>query len=107
MLFFFSSRRRHTRGALGTGVQTCALPILRTPRAQCSGKCRVGDQVPAMGGGRAETAGNLVLTLGAGLKVGQAVFQTILDALVVTHFKVQSGQEVGRASWRERVCPYV
>src|SRR3546814_9185133 len=27
--FFFSSRRRHTRCALGTGVQTCALPISR------------------------------------------------------------------------------
>src|SRR3546814_2708837 len=30
-MFFFSSRRRHTRCALVTGVQTCALPI-------CSGK---------------------------------------------------------------------
>src|SRR3546814_12800454 len=28
-LFFFSSRRRHTIGALVTGVQTCALPISR------------------------------------------------------------------------------
>src|SRR3546814_2775233 len=28
MVFFFSSRRRHTRCALVTGVQTCALPIL-------------------------------------------------------------------------------
>src|SRR3546814_3073313 len=27
--FFFSSRRRNTRGALVTGVQTCALPILK------------------------------------------------------------------------------
>src|SRR3546814_4506170 len=27
--FFFSSRRRHTRCALVTGVQTCALPIWR------------------------------------------------------------------------------
>src|SRR3546814_9383826 len=27
MCFFFSSRRRHTRCALVTGVQTCALPI--------------------------------------------------------------------------------
>src|SRR3546814_7291699 len=27
-IFFFSSRRRHTRCALVTGVQTCALPIL-------------------------------------------------------------------------------
>src|SRR3546814_15306383 len=28
LLFFFSSRRRHTRCALVTGVQTCALPIV-------------------------------------------------------------------------------
>src|SRR3546814_12752157 len=27
--FFFSIRRRHTRGALVTGVQTCALPIYK------------------------------------------------------------------------------
>src|SRR3546814_19249291 len=27
LCFFFSSRRRHTRCALVTGVQTCALPI--------------------------------------------------------------------------------
>src|SRR3546814_15054318 len=31
LLFFFSSRRRHTRCALVTGVQTCALPILTCP----------------------------------------------------------------------------
>src|SRR3546814_6541675 len=30
-VFFFSSRRRHTRCALVTGVQTCALPIYRKP----------------------------------------------------------------------------
>src|SRR3546814_1330646 len=30
-VFFFSSRRRHTRCALVTGVQTCALPILPRP----------------------------------------------------------------------------
>src|SRR3546814_3576016 len=29
IFFFFSSRRRHTRCALVTGVQTCALPIYR------------------------------------------------------------------------------
>src|SRR3546814_3537594 len=28
-MLFFSSRRRHTRCALVTGVQTCALPILQ------------------------------------------------------------------------------
>src|SRR3546814_1503434 len=35
--FFFSSRRRHTRCALVTGVQTCALPIctIRSKRIGC------------------------------------------------------------------------
>src|SRR3546814_9866147 len=32
--FFFSSRRRHTRCALVTGVQTCALPI--SPKRRCT-----------------------------------------------------------------------
>src|SRR3546814_5830076 len=32
-MFFFSSRRRHTRCALVTGVQTCALPISRRDQA--------------------------------------------------------------------------
>src|SRR3546814_16090030 len=38
IVFFFSSRRRHTRCALVTGVQTCALPICLDNRA-------VSDQV--------------------------------------------------------------
>src|SRR3546814_20112885 len=39
LAFFFSSRRRHTRCALVTGVQTCALPILINRFAQ-----RVADR---------------------------------------------------------------
>src|SRR3546814_8052384 len=35
-IFFFSSRRRHTRCALVTGVQTCALPISRRHSRQVS-----------------------------------------------------------------------
>src|SRR3546814_1026749 len=35
-VFFFSSRRRHTRCALVTGVQTCALPIWRHHRQPLS-----------------------------------------------------------------------
>src|SRR5213078_3942331 len=31
LFFFFSSRRRHTRFELVTGVQTCALPIWDAP----------------------------------------------------------------------------
>src|SRR3546814_6121621 len=36
LLFFFSSRRRHTRCALVTGVQTCALPIYLAQVRLCS-----------------------------------------------------------------------
>src|SRR3546814_15603738 len=37
LVFFFSSRRRHTRCALVTGVQTCALPISSPGSASASG----------------------------------------------------------------------
>src|SRR3546814_11319880 len=40
--FFFSIRRRHTRGALVTGVQTCALPIFK---AQTGGYGQGSDQM--------------------------------------------------------------
>src|SRR3546814_7837998 len=47
-MFFLSSRRRHTTCALETGVQTCALPILRTALfAQGSG--RMGLVVAGLG----------------------------------------------------------
>src|SRR3546814_5406613 len=45
--FFFSSRRRHTRCALVTGVQTCALPIYE------SGTALVGGQQQRLCIGRA------------------------------------------------------
>src|SRR3546814_9774341 len=47
-LLFFSSRRRHTRCALVTGVQTCALPI-----SQALGAAQV---VGGVGAGTAGTA---------------------------------------------------
>src|SRR3546814_2011408 len=37
-LFFFSSRRRHTRCALVTGVQTCALPISKVKHPWTNGQ---------------------------------------------------------------------
>src|SRR3546814_8057846 len=46
MFFFFSSRRRHTRCALVTGVQTCALPI----SCPCSVK-RLAGSVACSGDG--------------------------------------------------------
>src|SRR3546814_12712683 len=60
-MFFFSSRRRHTRCALVTGVQTCALPIYEASHptgslkhrlarslflyALCNGRLRPGQAV--------------------------------------------------------------
>src|SRR3546814_1372566 len=41
-LFFFSSRRRHTRCALVTGVQTCALPISEIKDARIDAKHEFG-----------------------------------------------------------------
>src|SRR3546814_7176285 len=53
MSSFFSSRRRHTRCALVTGVQTCALPILIADvlnRGQLSsgGRVRIGGKKPRL-----------------------------------------------------------
>src|SRR3546814_17298310 len=47
--FFFSSRRRHTRCALVTGVQTCALPILRcrTPSSVRTDRGKGEERPPA------------------------------------------------------------
>src|SRR3546814_10269480 len=62
-ILFFSSRRRHTRCALVTGVQTCALPIwedltqqMRPPARQHAERRLVatdfvdGDEVDRLGG---------------------------------------------------------
>src|SRR3546814_4705970 len=51
IFFFVSSRRRHTRCALVTGVQTCALPILGVPccrkRGRTGGGPKAGRVPPA------------------------------------------------------------
>src|SRR3546814_7758206 len=52
LYFFFSSRRRHTRCALVTGVQTCALPIVRRSSTPTSSRPRdpgtARDRKPSM-----------------------------------------------------------
>src|SRR3546814_6223619 len=44
LMFFFSSRRRHTRCALVTGVQTCALPICCLAPIGAVGRQEGGDR---------------------------------------------------------------
>src|SRR3546814_12215050 len=46
-VFFFSSRRRHTRCALVTGVQTCALPICLPAMRNVKSKAVSTNSMPA------------------------------------------------------------
>src|SRR3546814_7132164 len=94
MYFFFSSRRRHTRCALVTGVQTCALPIFRS-----------GDREY-----------DLILVDTAEVEVvrdslwwlEETVLATMGEHTFVGELGLLNGQgEIGRASCRERVCQYV
>src|SRR3546814_9615960 len=56
-LFFFSSRRRHTRCALVTGVQTCALPIFRIFPQMRALVAAVHQLADALRGGRDDAGG--------------------------------------------------
>src|SRR3546814_8838657 len=82
-LFFFSSRRRHTRCALVTGVQTCALPIWVQSVNDfiVFGAMAIGSFAS---GGLLTAYGWDVILWGSYLPL-----------------------EIGRASCRERVCQYV
>src|SRR3546814_7454024 len=105
-MFVVSSRRRHTIGALVTGVQTCALPIC--PDTARHGKeirpgvdqlARVIDGDPAdRDAGQFEHALPPFENLGLGM---------MLDRL--GRRREESAErdiEIGIASWRVRVCPY-
>src|SRR3546814_8937291 len=86
-VFFFSSRRRHTRCALVTGVQTCALPIFT------------------------EGAGRKLQFSGSNCTLDVYFYAPRAGANpVATHVDARTPDgrnEIGRASGRERVCQYV
>src|SRR3546814_2236793 len=88
--FFFSSRRRHTRCALVTGVQTCALPIYRHTLF------------------RTRTGGRLRGRCGGGWN---AAALAVVDQVFLGHAAIAAGAgdlgEIGRASCLDRVCRYV
>src|SRR3546814_17991403 len=66
LCFFFSSRRRHTRCALVTGVQTCTLPICLARGRQPVAAERRG----VLGGGRRRQADRRDLRQGGGKRPG-------------------------------------
>src|SRR3546814_12596335 len=108
ILFFFSSRRLHTRCALVTGVQTCALPIYRHRE---------------LGGLTLQRLDRLILGKGdlerlfiAGFRADELILETgnqlvrsDLDRHVLAGAAVEGGSpdEIGSASCRESVCQYV
>src|SRR3546814_6648225 len=108
IFFFFSSRRRHTRCALVTGVQTCALPIYTTHlnlyQLRDTLKLRLLNQ---------PEPGTAFLVESFGFKRGMPVdADLVFDVRCLPNpywkpeLREQSGQ-IGRASCRERVCQYV
>src|SRR3546814_1526761 len=107
-LFFFSSRRRHTRCALVTGVQTCALPI-STLSAPIHAKAP--EFVDQSTDASILVTGIKVIDLLApyakggkiGLFGGAGVGKTVLIQELINNI----AKEIGRASCRERVCKYV
>src|SRR3546814_3410928 len=103
MLFFFSSRRRHTMCALVTGVQTCALPILALmllavpsffPEEQTA-KWPIPHPRVNLG---LDLAGGSYLLLEADTKdLASSRLEQMREQVL----------KIGRASCRERVCQYV
>src|SRR3546814_15615420 len=99
MQCFFSSRRRHTRCALVTGVQTCALPIFH----------RAGLIAP----------GEPIVFVATASRHRRAAFEAadyLMDRLkteaVFWKREEHDGtstwiEQIGRESCRERVCRYV
>src|SRR3546814_9078364 len=95
-MLFVSSKRRHTRCALVTGVQTCALPIFRV----------LGMQHPAgigidHDGGIAGRPGGMGRERG-----GKDKDETDCYDGGQSPSKL-CGYQIGRTSSKERVCPYV
>src|SRR3546814_5553725 len=105
LYFFFSSRRRHTRCALVTGVQTCALPIYLEVWADMIGSIGViaGALVIRFTGW---TLVDPIVAIAIGLWVLPRTWVLLRDTINVLLEGVPRGK-IGRASCRERVCQYV
>src|SRR3546814_5317907 len=97
--FFFSSRRRHTRCALVTGVQTCALPISGlTSRQALSPKQLDPPSTSHL---------SVVDADGNAVSMTASIEGAFGSHLMVRGFMLNNELKIGRAACRERVCQYV
>src|SRR3546814_10228356 len=69
--FCFTSRRRHTRCALVTGVQTCALPICRIEYGAAGGRCNTDFIDNSAGVDCSDHEVNIKILLGDAVKTGK------------------------------------
>src|SRR3546814_4993162 len=124
MMFFFSSRRRHTRCALVTGVQTCALPIWIAEARGCveSRFKRVEDELVRYiaGGFMPETDKNARIVVSTLKGERYPIIVDALEDLIDTYFSAANVSdrstrdartpkmlmEIGRESCRERGGQY-
>src|SRR3546814_4937932 len=106
LVFFFSSRRRHTRCALVTGVQTCALPIcIISPGSPFYTQARLGKNGQIIKVWKLRT---MYPDAEARLEEHLARNPAAREEWR-RHFKLTDDPriQIGRASCRERVCQYV
>src|SRR3546814_19639993 len=105
--FFFSSRRRHTRCALVTGVQTCALPIMGE---RTFGKGTVQTILPLDNGDAIKLTTARYYTPSGGSIQARGIRPDII--VRSAHFDAVNGEalprdEIGKASGGERGGQYV
>src|SRR3546814_7380081 len=113
LFFFLSSRRRHTRCALVTGVQTCALPIsCYLAFAVLSLLCGLAGSLGMLIAGRVllGLCGGPIMPLSQMLLLRifppeKATLATVIWAMTTLVGPVAGPiMEIGRESCRERVC---
>src|SRR3546814_18734798 len=122
-IFFFSSRRRHTRCALVTGVQTCALPI-SLQQGEMLVSVASGDTVrwvigdTSSGSGPTKRTHILVKPSLTGLSTNILIMtdrrayhlslvspgRTALTGISWSYPDVAQRAPIGREAWRERLC---
>src|SRR5213082_3123048 len=100
MLFFFSSRRRHTRVCQVTGVQTCALPIL-LGRIGVSALLLPGyfegtqdtayQRLERRFGGAARRTASGVFLVTRALADCVRIFATAIPLAIITHWNIAAG----------------